>query len=171
MDGSDTYYTGKCTIYLPNRKRKKRRMKEKETFTDRTEKLIAELIVKHEGKGIKELIDIRNSLAEERDKEGVILRKVEKKARKKYDKLTELHYSMWDVARARFDSKAIPVWEEAQWMHTDNPAYQLLIAEDNNHYYWLSTHTPDCSLPYEIPKYLYEALLKFKSEYAKYLNQ
>lgn len=149
-------------------------MKEEETLSDRTERLAKELIIKHKGKSVKELIDIRDSLAEERDKEEVILKEIEKKARKKYDELFELHYSMWDVARARFNSKAFYIREESkntEWIHTDNPVYKLLVAEDNDHYYWLSTHEPDCSLPYEIPKYLYDALVKFKSEYEKYLNQ
>ena len=123
----------------------------KESHSEKIERLEKELAIKYKEKSIKELMHMRDSL-DWKDDEG-------------YD----IGYSLWQVVMDKFESKAIHINKDT--LYEDNPAGAIWIAENKESYYWLDLIHKDSSLPYEIPKYLYEALLQFKSEYQDYINQ
>lgn len=133
-----------------------------ETESQRVDKILGKLKIKYKEEGIKELIDMRQSLNFSKDfRQGKI-------TEEKHDQQADLYDCLWDVIKDKFDSKAIQIID----VHSiDNPAKYIWIAEDKGHYYWLSFEEPDGSLPFEIPEYLYKALLQFKSEYEDYINQ
>jgi len=126
-------------------------MKEVELYSDKIERLEKELAIKYKEKSIKELMHMRDSLNWNNDDDG------------------DIGWSLWQVIMDKFKPKAIHICKDARY--EDNPAKSIWIAENQGSYYWLDLEHRDCSLPYEIPKYLYEALLQFKSEYEDYINQ
>lgn len=134
----------------------------KENEFQRLNKIVEKLKIKYKEEGIKELIDMRQSLTFFRDfKQGNI-------TQEEHDQQADLYDCLWDVIRDKFDSKAFQI---RKVYCIDNPVNYIWIAEDKGYYYWLSFEDRDDSLPFEIPKYLYKALLQFKSEYEDYINQ
>ena len=123
-----------------------------ETHSEKIDRLEKKLAIWCRNHSIKELMHIRESVIDWNDED-------------QYD----IGWSLWQVVMNKFQPKAIDINKNA--LHTDNPAGSIWIAEDHGSYYWLNLEERDCSLPYEIPKYLYEALLMFKSEYEMYRNQ
>ena len=124
----------------------------KETHYEKIARLEKELAIKHKENSIKELMQMREPLNCSDDKED-----------------NDIGWSLWQVVMDKFKPKAILIDKDA--LYEDNPAGHIWIAENQGSYYWLDLEHRDCSLPYEIPKYLYDALAKFKLEYEDYLNQ
>ena len=83
--------------------------------------------------------------------------------------MSDIYCCLWDVIRNRFHSKSFQIENDPSF--SGNPVYAISITKDKDHCYWLNTEECDGDLPYEIPVYLYEALLQFKSEYENYINQ
>ena len=133
-----------------------------ETESQRLDKIVEELKIKYTEEGIKELIDMRQSLNFSKDfRQGKI-------TEEEHDQQADLYQCLWDVIKDKFDSKAIQIRDVYS---IDNPVMYIRMAEDKGYYYWLNFEDPDGCLPFEIPKYLYKALLQFKSEYEDYINQ
>lgn len=118
--------------------------KDIESHSQKIQRLEKELAIKYKEKSIKELMQMRESFDWNNENE--------------YD----IGWSLWQVVMDKFESKAIHIDKDP--LYTDNPAGSIWIAENQGSHYWLDLIHRDCSLPYEIPKYLYEALFKFKSE-------
>jgi len=128
-------------------------MSEVESYSDKIARLEKELAIEYKERSIKELMYMRDSL----------------NCINNDSDTDDIHWSLWQVIMDKFESKAVHINKDA--CYEDDPARNIWIAENQGSYYWLDLEHRDCSLPYEIPKYLYEALLQFKSECKDYINQ